>query len=43
MAESEERILHKMIGVLLLPLVGTIKKCMFTSDTSIYSFFPQEK
>lgn len=42
-AESEEGLLHKIMGVLLLPLGRTIKKFMFTSDTSIYSFFPQEK
>ena len=43
MAESEERPLHNMMGVLLLPLVKTIKKFMFTSDISIYSFFPTRK
>lgn len=43
MAESEERPLHKTMGVLLLPLVKTIKKFIFTSDISIYSFFPTRK
>jgi len=42
MAEAQNRT-YKMIGVLLLPLVRTIKKSVFISDMSIYSFFPQEK
>lgn len=39
MVELEERILYKMIGVLLFFLVGIIKKCMFIFDIFIYLFF----